>query len=165
MAPREPKRRRIAYGLTNDQDLIPVLVEIERQSFTGYYAPHRFDDDDFAYYLSISKTINVVAFCKGKSVGYVLGVVKQRSHRHLARIYSLAVVRQYRRQGIGLRLMRKFVAEARGRGCRVVYAEAAVRNRGALELFKRCGFRRVRLLRDHYGGGVDGIRLRLAITR
>lgn len=153
-------QQRIMYRAATDRGLVPGLVALEQRCFKDHYAAHRFSRDDFTYYFGNPNSITFVASEGGRPIGYVLGIVKQASLRHVARVYSLAVDRQYRRQGIGTKLMTKFVAEARTRGCTVIYAEVAAANSTTLALFEGLCFSPVRRLPQYYGAEMDGIRLR-----
>ena len=57
--------------------------------------------------------------------------------------------------------MRFFARQARKQGCRRVWLEVADRYRSGITLFESLGYRRYRRLPDHYGPGVDGLRMRL----
>lgn len=140
---------------------VEPLVVLEKLSFRSYYEPHRFDADQFRYYLANDDTISQLALNGTRPVGYVLGKVVQRGENRSARVDSVAVSPSMRRSGIGRRLMRFFTQQTHNRGCRRIWLEVADRNRGGIALFESLGYRRYRRLPDHYGPGVDGLRMRL----
>jgi len=148
---------------TRDLAVLPELLQLENRSFRGFHAAHRFDESQFSYYLGNDRAIVLVATRSRHLVGYVLGIAQRGSRRHIARVYSIAVSRDCRRQRIGTRLIREFVTSARQMGCLAVTLEVADRNRPALALFEGAGFRRRSRLPDYYGPGADGVRMRLKL--
>ena len=67
-----------------------------------------------------------------------------------AHVVTLAVQPEYRRHGLGRRLMEGLVAEARRRGATVVTLEMRVRNYAAQHLYKTLGFRLIAYRRQYY---------------
>ena len=149
--------------LNRDLDILEDLLKLERRCFGNYYAPHKFNASQFRYYLQNDRTVSVVARRNGRIGGYALGIALRRSKRHIARIYGVAVDPGWRRQHIAARLVDQFVVAVRRMGCSIVLAEVAVRNRPALRLFEKAGFKRYRKLPEHYGPAIDGVRLRLVV--
>lgn len=143
-------------------DVEPLIV-LEELSFRSYYQPHRFDADQFRSYVASDDTISQLALSDARPIGYVLGKVVQRGENRSARIDSVAVAPSMRRSGIGRRLMRFFARQAHNEGYRRIWLEVADRNRGGIALFESLGYRRFRRLPDHYGPGVDGLRMRLEL--
>lgn len=138
---------------------IDSLVRLENRVFTSYYEKHRFDAADYRYYLRDRRTIARVAVRGGVLVGYVLGVVHTGRLRHLARLHSVAVVRNLRRRGVGEHLMRVFLRAVKKRKCKRVLLEIATANKGSLEFFQGLGFKNLRTLNGYYGKGIDGVRM------
>lgn len=151
---------RITLRQISTADVEPLVV-LERLSFKFYYEPHRFDANDFRHYLANNDTISQLASNGARPIGYILGKVVRRGESRSARIDSVAVDPSARRRGIGIRLMQFFGQEARALGCRRIWLEAASQNFNGIALFKSLGYQRYRKLPDHYGPGVDGIRMRL----
>jgi ribosomal protein S18 acetylase RimI-like enzyme len=137
----------------------PELAAFERHAFRTYYAAHRFSQEQFARHLGQSQTIAYVITDRGRIIGYALGVLIFR-RPPIARLVSLAVHADYRGQGIGNALLRRFLATTRRRGAHAVYLETAEPNTAALALFGRNGFVPVRRLPRYYTERVDGIRMR-----
>ena len=77
-----------------------------------------------------------------------------------AQILTIGVVPEARRQGLGQRLLDALLAEAGRRGAAAVFLEVRVDNEAALELYRRNGFRQLRVRRGYYGHGrVDGVEM------
>ena len=137
------------------------LVELEDLAFTSYYREHRFTEADFRRYLTNPCTLALVVVRKGELLGYILGVIRAGKLRHIARVHSVAVTSTWRRKGLGARLLRRFIREARARACTRVLLEVAAANKPGLEFFFKLRFKKVRSLPGYYGSGMDGVRMQL----
>jgi len=155
-SPARGRRYKLRLAVAAD---VPELAAFERRVFRTYYAAHRFSAEQFARYLGQPRTIAHVITDHRRIVGYSLGVLIFR-HQPIARLVSLAVHADYRGEGIGSALLRRFLTAARRRGAHAVYLETAEPNTAALALFGRHGFIPVRRLPRYYTERVDGIRLR-----
>ncbi len=153
----------VKYEETTDLSIIPTLVGIENRCFTAYYAQHRFEANNFKYYFHNKQTINIVALSNSMAVGYTLGIVGTGRATHIARLYSLAVERPFRKHGVASALVLRFAHQASTRSCEVVHAEVATRNAPALLLLESLGFERQRKLPDYYGDNVDAVQMRLIL--
>jgi len=60
-------------------------------------------------------------------------------------------------QGIGGRLVLRFLQEARARGAESVFLEVAANNVAALAVYARAGFQGAGLRRGYFGDGVDAV--------
>lgn len=76
------------------------------------------------------------------------------------RIYSLAVMPDFRGQGVGRRLMNKALSEATHQGVRYLSLEADRRDRRLVAWYGRFGFEVVQILADYYSPGRDAVRMR-----
>jgi [ribosomal protein S18]-alanine N-acetyltransferase len=142
----------------------PALTVFERNSFKGYYAPHRFSEHQFRYYLTRPSTISYVMTSGDHVLGYVLGAQGTGRRKHITRLLSIAVDPGARNLGMGRRLLEAFLIEARRRSSHVVSLEVAEPNKAALQLFASEGFKRVSRLPRYYTSAVDGIRMRTALA-
>jgi len=155
-------RRRTVIRQAQPGD-VDRLAVVEIRAFRSYYTPHRFTPQQFRYYMRQSHTIAYVAE-SGKALnGYILGIHRRGPSRQLARLLSIAVESGAQGHGLGQRLLRAFIRDARRRHCAAVLLEVADVNTRALELFRRHGFAKVKALPGYYSPRVDGIRMRLSI--
>jgi ribosomal protein S18 acetylase RimI-like enzyme len=144
-------------------DDVPRLVRLERDCFTGCYQSHAWTRNDFVAYLLTDKTVVRVAVDARGLAGYVAGRVDVCGVHHLARVDSVAVYGRSRRRGVGRRLMVRFEIASALAGCRAVMLGVSETNEGGLRFFRGRGYRRTRRLPGYYDGGVDGVRMRLAL--
>ena len=121
------------------QDDIPSVIKIESLSFKYPYPSSIF-------YNYLNRNF-YVAEEDGKVVGYAIGDAR----RHL--IVSIAVHPDYRRRGIGTKLMESILKNMHG------YAILQVRasNNEAIKFYKKLGFIEKELLQSYYIDGEDAI--------
>lgn len=125
----------------------PQLVKVESLSFERPYSPKLI----FAL-LHLHSDMFYVALVRNDIVGYVVGAKKGHDHGH---IISIAVRPEWRRRGIGSKLMATLLDTFRRNGLKKVLLEVAVSNSVAIAFYKRLGFKIVRLIRNYYPWGED----------
>lgn len=137
---------------------IDALLIVERQCFhVPHYAFYMFDRRAFQHYLHDPDSLFLVAVLDERLAGYVLGPIETRRVPPAGHIDSIAVLPQAQRRGIGSRLLRSFLEQARQHGCELVTLEVSTANEAGLAFFARHGFHKVRLLRHYYGGGLHAL--------
>lgn len=136
---------------------MPALVELEQTCFRDYYAPHRFMRVQFKTYVRNERALCFVVTRGSSLLGYVAGLVGRGQAR--ARLDSLAVHPHHHGRGVGSRLLRRFLTEAKRRGCAGVTLEVAIANERALRFFDERGFRGTSRLPGYYTPRHDGLRM------
>lgn len=136
------------------QDL-PRIIEIERLAFSTPWSLKSFEREMTLPFSRIS-----VATLEGKiTVGFLCRwLVADECH-----ILNVAVHPDYRRQGIGIQLMRAAIQEARDKQATCVTLEVRRSNVGARRLYRKLNFEERRLRRHYYGPGEDAIVMELDI--
>ena len=110
------------------------------------------------HWIGADNGIFVVAVDKSDQVaGY--GLVFTRRDSDSARIYSLALARSARGQGLGARLVRELESRARKAGFTGMHLEVAHHNSAALALYEKLGYVRVRSIAAFYEDGKDAWRM------
>jgi len=89
----------------------------------------------------------------------VAGVLTLHLRRHSVRIYSLAVMPDFRGSGLGRRLVEKAISEAKRRGSRYVSLEAERKSTRLVRWYGQFGFETSRILSDYYAVGEDAVRM------
>ena len=70
-----------------------------------------------------------------------------------------------RREGLGGRLMARFLTEAKDRGCTDIFLEVRADNGGAIALYRRAGFLENGLRRGYYKNpAADALLMRLSLV-
>ena len=92
----------------------------------------------------------------GQLVGYAL--VAFRRGTALARLYSIAILPEAGRGGLGRLLLAAAEAEAAERGCLLLRLEVRADNSAAIRLYDRCGYHRFGIYEDYYEDHQDALR-------
>jgi [ribosomal protein S18]-alanine N-acetyltransferase len=123
-------------------DDLPAVHAIERQSFSTPWPPHAYraelETNQLARYIS--------AWVGGRIVGYAgMWLMVDEAH-----VTTFAVDPEWRRRGIGDRLLVALLDEAGRRGAREATLEVRVSNVGARRLYEKFGFRPVGIRPRYY---------------
>jgi len=85
-----------------------------------------------------------VAIDHNKIVGYVIGWIKVRKLSHIKKCgycSDLFVLKEYRRRGLGTKLIRKFEEWCKKKGIRYLELDTHVNNRVGKVFYPSCGFK------------------------
>ncbi len=141
-----PKLRR---GRISDID---ALLLLERQAFKAEPLSRR----SLGHFLISPSATFIVAEDRGKLAGYVL--VRYFSRHKLARVYSIAVDVNYRRVGLGARLLAAADKDANDRRCTAIRLEVRKYAKPAIRLYKRSGYRCFGAYADYYEDRFSALR-------
>jgi len=136
-----------------DQHDLQKLVEIENTCFTSDILSRR----SFQRFLRPGAHEILIAERDKNVVGYVL--VLYRTGTSLARLYSIAVLPDYRGQGIAEKLVNAAEQAGRGRACALMRLEVSVHNQGASHLYNKLGYRQIGRVANYYDDGSDALRM------
>ena len=135
---------------------IPVLVSYEKLLFP--YSPWNTAQfkEEFAgipttRYMSVAETNNTI-------IGYC-GVFLPAPGVE-ADILTVAVLPEYRRQGIAKEFMRQIEEWSKERGASAMMLEVEQTNESAIELYKSLGYMKISVRMDYYGPGKDAFVMR-----
>ncbi len=111
------------------------------------------------YYHVRSKNLLLVAENdtseENRCVGYILVLFR----RSKARIYSLAVVNEFRGRGIAKELLTRVINIVSSMGCAKISLEVRETNQKAILLYSKYGFSKEKRLPGYYGPGSNGLRM------
>lgn len=136
---------------------IESLLHLENASFANhYYKAHKYTAEDFSFYLSSNRSILLVVTYDSTIVAYVAGAIR----RGIGGLDSIAVLPKHRKHSLGRKLIHRFIAEVKKRGCDRISLEVAAPNNGGIRFFQNLGFHKYRLVRSYYGQHLDAIKMR-----
>lgn len=117
------------------------VARVERQCFTTHWPVSAFLNE-----LSNRAACYLVARAGDVVVGYAgMWLVMDEAH-----ITTLGVLPEWRRRGIGERLLAELLLEARGRGAVRATLEVRVSNHAAQRLYDKYGFKTVAIRKGYY---------------
>lgn len=123
-----------------EQCHVPQIAEIEKESI-----PQQWSEAAFAAALADEKAVTLAAFCGDVLCGFITGVYLLDT----ADIYSVAVSAEYRKKGVGKRLLEEFFS-ALPDEVQAVNLEVRESNIPAIKLYEMFGFERVGLRKNFY---------------
>jgi ribosomal-protein-alanine N-acetyltransferase len=130
------------------EEHLPEVMQIERRVFQPGWSEQAFLRD-----LHRHDALYLILRVDGKIVGYVGGwFVVDECH-----ITNIAVCPEYREQGLGSRLLHRFLSIARERGMRRATLEVRIGNAPAQNLYKKFGFRPMGVRKRYYDDGEDAL--------
>ncbi|HTZ01315.1 MAG TPA: GNAT family N-acetyltransferase [Xanthobacteraceae bacterium] len=148
--------RRLRAGRMSDLKALLALEE--------YFTPdHRISRRSFRRFMRSPHAKLIVATIGIDVGGCALVLYRRGSTR--ARLYTIAVAREFRRRGLGRRLLTAAEAHAVRRGCRSLRLEVRADAKGAVELYTSAGYRQFGRRRRYYAGRVDALRFEKPLAR
>lgn len=138
---------------------IEALVHLENTSF----ATDKLSRRSFRHWITTEHKALLVAELAGQIVGYVLVIYHPGTR--LARIYSLAILQEYRGQGIAKQLIMAGEKAASDSGRLYLRLEVSVDNQPAIRLYESLGFQKFGIYRGYYEDHKDALRYQKRIRR
>ena len=132
---------------------LPRLWTLDRLSFEPGIAYSR---REIRRFLDLPGAEGVLAETGGELAGFSLG---HPDAPDVARVVTLDVHPAFRRQGLGRRLLHELLTRLAAAGATRGLLEVDVRNSGAIEFYRREGFRKTGRLPSYYGRGLDAFEM------
>lgn len=132
---------------------LDALVQLETLAFDS----DRLSRRSFRHWLTRGNAILLVDTGPDSLHGYAL--VRFRARSPVARLYSLAVNRRHRHQGLGRALLLETESAAREHGAERLVLEVREDNRAAASLYEHMGFRMFGRYLQFYADRSDALRL------
>lgn len=135
------------------QDLKRVY-EIENMSFDRFYGINVFQQ---LYDMG-------VGFLIAEKNDYVIGyIIFWRKYENQGHIISIAVDKNYRKLGVGKKLLERAISVLSLLDIQTIYLEVSDKNKGAFEFYKKCGFKVDRIVPNYYNNGEGAILMYLPL--
>jgi [ribosomal protein S18]-alanine N-acetyltransferase len=127
------------------------IVQIEGLCFPEETA---FPPKMFAYLIHYAVAI-VACEPENMVMGFIMGYASGKA----GAVYTLDVHPNYRRKGVGIKLLMALEEKLANLGARAIRLEAALDKTGALELYRKAGYREREIVRNYYGRGNHAVRM------
>lgn len=131
---------------------VTALVSIENRCFDI----DRLSSRSIRHLIQKGNCDFIVARAGEQPCGYVL--VLYHRGTHLARLYSFAVLPEYRKHGLGEHLLNAAEQCALERDCVYMRLEVHVKNQGAIRLYEKRGYTPFETIHDYYEDHADALR-------
>ncbi|MEM3407538.1 MAG: ribosomal protein S18-alanine N-acetyltransferase [Nitrososphaerota archaeon] len=122
------------------------VYEIELESFD-----HPYPFPIFVGYLIKYSNGFLIAKINDQIVGYVIGIAE----KNVGTIVSIAVKKDYRRKGIGKKLLNSIIEYFKSRSVSLINLQVRIDNYEAISFYEKNGFKKVRILKNYYSDGCD----------
>jgi ribosomal protein S18 acetylase RimI-like enzyme len=132
---------------------LAALLALENASFSG----DRISARRMRHWIGASNAILLVASRSGELIGSCL--VLTRADSPAARLYSIAISKTARGQGLGSKLLRKAETLAREGGSSAMRLEVAAGNSAAIALYQKLGYQVFGRKTAYYEDGQDALRM------
>ncbi len=132
----------------------PWVIDIERKVF---------NEHDPFFYMQFYETCSdgfIVAEINGFVVGFIVGFTASET---TGRIFSLAVLPEYRNRGIGSALLKEIIDVFRENKVAEIILEVRAGNVKAKRFYERHGFYQTGIAKKYYSGGEDAFLMKLLI--
>ncbi len=134
---------------------IPTIAELEKSCFTDAWSEQIFFSAFRSPYF-----VGVVLEEKGEIVAYACASAVFED----AEIGVVAVAKEWRRQGVGKRLVAELCSRSQKRGAENIFLEVRVSNIGALALYRGAGFEEFGVRKRYYPDGEDAYVMRKSLV-
>ena len=131
---------------------LDAIVGVEESSFDSDVMSRR----SLRYYLTASACALDVATVDGTVAGY--GLISLARGQKVARLYSIAVSKNYGRRGLGRLLLEAAETAARARGAARLRLEVRRDNHAAATLYRNSGYAMFEEIEDYYEDGETALR-------
>lgn len=147
-----PEAGAIVYRDVQPSDL-ERLWRLDRLCFEPGIAYSR---RELARFLGLPRAAGIVAEVGAAVCGFAVGY---RNPAEILHVVTLDVHPDWRRRGLGRRLLEAILDRAAAAGVELAVLQVDVRNAGAIAFYRTCGFRRSGRLSSYYGRGLDAFEM------
>ncbi len=139
---------------------LSALHTIEKESF----GEEAYSRNQLALLLLNPFTIRLKAQKDNKTVGFTIGSIEPTPQARIGHIITIEVTTEYRRAGIGFRLLEELEETFSKRAVESVYLEVRADNTAAIELYHKGGYQEFQALKGYYPRGALGFRMKKQLS-
>ena len=114
--------------------------------------PERYNPSLFNFFYETYTQGFIVAEKDHKIIGFLIGVQMKQEK---GKILMLSVTENFRRQGIGSKLLTEYLQKIQNKKIKTVELEVRTDNKKAIKFYEKCGFKIKRKLAQFYQNGED----------
>lgn len=118
---------------------------------------------ELQFFVRHPRSTTVVAESDGHIAGFCVVDWKLESGRKVGHFITIDVAPEFRRNGLGRRLMQTGEAKLVEMGCVAITLEVAANNAGAQAFYERLGYRQTGRIPGYYADGTNGLVMRKAL--
>ncbi|MBN2174487.1 MAG: GNAT family N-acetyltransferase [Bacteroidales bacterium] len=143
-------------------DDLPFLEKVEKECFPDFQQTSR-----RMLRLSLNSPIQVMLICKIKTRNswQNAGTLVLYSYKRSLRIYSIAVLPEFRGMRLGAEMMNRCIDHAKDNGFDKITLEAWAEDEKLTDWYENFGFVHSALLRDYYAPGKDAVKMDLLLAK
>ncbi len=123
------------------------LYEIEKMCFKS----EAFKKQHIARLLTSYNSVSLIAKVNGDVVGFIIGMVGIEREVLTGHIITMDVAPNYRRRGIGIKLLQEIEKIFMEKGVKICCLEVREDNVPALNLYRKLGYKKTGKLENYYG--------------
>lgn len=138
-------------------DDLDFLSKLEKNCFP---ISRQFNCESMKRSLTSSHQLVFVSSCDGHLCGSATVFIYKNSYR----IYSIAVLEEFRHQHIGAQLMKHIIATAKVNNIRRITLEVDAKEEILYKWYEGFGFKSIKYLRNYYGNNQPGKRMELVLV-
>ncbi|MBU4487315.1 MAG: GNAT family N-acetyltransferase, partial [Candidatus Delongbacteria bacterium] len=141
---------------------LQFLDTVEKLSFP----PNR-QNNSKSLRLSVISTFQEVWVAESKEKNKIVQIADAvlYPHRKTLRVYSIAVMPEYRNKGVGHKFIEKIKERAKSKGCLSISLEADADNQALVKWYIDHGFVIKEELKDYYGQNEDAVRMSIGLEK
>ena len=139
---------------------LQILYKIERECFSS----EAFSMEELSFLIKNPNSISLIAKIDKEIAGFIIGLIYDTKSGKIGHILTLDVAKKYRRRGVAIKLMEKLEGKFREKTVKECFLEVRIDNEAAKRLYRKLGYAEIACLKDYYGNGVHGIRLKKVLA-
>jgi ribosomal-protein-alanine N-acetyltransferase len=139
---------------------LPELLRLDARCFPPLISYSR---AELQFFVRHPRSTTMIAESDGHIAGFCVVDWKLESGRKIGHFITIDVAPEFRRNGLGRRLMETGEANLAAMGCVAITLEVAANNPGAQAFYERLGYHRTGWIPGYYADGTNGLVMRKAL--
>ncbi len=144
---------------------IPSVISVNMLTLPEHYSDYFYYEilKDFPSTFLIAEQNRAVAGYIMCRMEYGLSMTKRFGLAKKGHVISVAVLKEHRGKGVGTKLIQESLGEIRKQSGKECYLEVRITNQGAIDLYKRIGFKVTSTLHGYYKDGESAYTMAMSL--